>query len=127
MNTRRNDLTPQEVEVMFEGGTEPPFTGPLLKEDRTGVFVCKNCQQELFSSQTKYDSGSGWPSFTAPVETSRVQMITDVSHGMTRTEVRCGRCRAHLGHVFPDGPLEAGGQRYCINSASLEFAPKENE
>lgn len=100
--------------------TEPPFSGDLLDEMRDGVFVCAGCDNELFESGTKFDSGSGWPSFTAPEGEDRVEARKDLSHGMERTEVICSRCGGHLGHVFDDGP-EPTGKRYCINSASLDF------
>ncbi len=108
---------------MFEGGTEPPFSGSLLHEKRQGNFVCKNCGMELFSSDTKFDSGSGWPSFSQPANRKNVKLKDDSSHGMIRTEVICANCGAHLGHVFDDAPAELGGQRYCINSACLDFKP----
>ncbi len=116
-------LTPEEKHIMFEGGTEPPFSGALLQEHRTGSFVCKNCGTTLFTSNTKFESGSGWPSFTEPADREHVTLIDDTSLGMTRTEVRCKTCNAHLGHVFEDGPQDKGGMRYCINSLSLEFNP----
>lgn len=118
MNT---NLSEEEKNVMFHGATEAPFSGALLHEERQGSFVCKNCGTELFSSTTKFDSGSGWPSFTEPANREHVTIKEDISHGMIRTEVTCSNCGAHLGHVFPDGPVQAGGQRYCINSVSLDF------
>ncbi|MEO5691289.1 MAG: peptide-methionine (R)-S-oxide reductase MsrB [Candidatus Saccharimonadales bacterium] len=120
-------LTPEEKKILFEGGTEAPFSGALLQEHRTGSFVCKNCGTMLFASDTKFESGSGWPSFTEPADREHVTLISDVSHGMTRTEVRCNTCNAHLGHVFDDGPEDKGGMRYCINSLSLEFTPESPE
>lgn len=123
MNTH---LTDDEKRIMFEGGTEPPFSGALLHEHRTGDFVCKNCGAVLFSSDTKFDSGSGWPSFTEPKNRQHVTLTEDTSHGMVRTAVSCAQCGAHLGHVFDDGPQDAGGLRYCINSACLTFNPEEN-
>ncbi len=119
------NLTDDEKRIMFEGETEAPFTGELLNEDRTGSFTCKNCGTELFSSDTKFDSGTGWPSFTEPKNLEKVILKEDRSHGMVRTEVLCANCGAHLGHVFDDGPVDAGGQRYCINSACLAFNPKD--
>lgn len=118
-------LSAEEREVLFGGGTEAPFSGALLHEKRTGVFSCKNCGNELFASDTKFDSGSGWPSFTEPANREHVVLKTDASHGMVRTEVVCANCGAHLGHLFDDGPREAGGKRYCINSVCLNFNPKQ--
>jgi peptide-methionine (R)-S-oxide reductase len=114
-------LTPEEMNILFEGGTEAPFSGALLHESRSGTFNCKNCGHVLFSSDTKFDSGSGWPSFTEPANKEHVTLLTDETLGMTRTEVRCKNCDAHLGHVFDDGPKDKGGMRYCINSLSLDF------
>ena len=105
---------------MRQAGTEPAWTGDLNGNKAAGEYRCGGCGAPLFSSESKYDSASGWPSFTAPTEPGAVAEIDDVSHGMRRTEVRCARCEGHLGHVFPDGP-GADGLRYCINSASLEF------
>jgi peptide-methionine (R)-S-oxide reductase len=113
-------LTPQQYHVLREQGTEAPGTGALLHEKRTGMFTCAGCGTELFTSDTKYDSGSGWPSFTDPANVEHVTLIEDTSHGMRRVEVRCATCDGHLGHVFPDGP-GVSGERYCINSCSLEF------
>lgn len=118
-------LTAEQKYVMFDKGTEAPFSGALLHEKRHGDFVCANCGEVLFSSDTKFDSGSGWPSFTEPASQKRVNLSTDTTHGMVRTEVTCAHCGAHLGHLFDDGPIEAGGQRYCINSLSLQFNPDE--
>lgn len=117
------DLTEQEKHIMFEGGTEPAFSGELLDEHRKGGFTCKNCGIELFSSDTKFESGSGWPSFTEPANRENVVLTQDTTHGMVRTAVSCAHCHAHLGHVFDDGPMAAGGQRYCINSTCLNFIP----
>lgn len=118
---QRNDLTDAEKSVLFEGGTEPPFSGALDMEFRTGKYYCNNCHGLLFTSTAKFDSGCGWPSFTKPSDADNVALLVDVSHGMVRTEVRCKRCGGHLGHVFNDGPVDEGGQRYCINSLSLSF------
>lgn len=116
----RSKLSPEQYRILREAGTEAPFTGKLLNNKDKGMYRCAACGEPLFDSGTKYDSGSGWPSFTAPVESEAVEELTDQSHGMARTEVRCAKCEGHLGHVFPDGPGPAG-LRYCINSASLEF------
>ena len=121
----RERLSPEQYQILRQHGTERAFTGPYNTNKATGVYMCAGCGAPLFSSATKYDSGSGWPSYTAPVEGEAVTEISDTSHGMVRTEVRCARCDGHLGHVFPDGPRDAGGLRYCINSASLAFEPQE--
>lgn len=117
----RHDLTLEERQVMFEGGTEPPFSGALDLEFSNGKYFCNNCHSYLFSSGAKFDSGCGWPSFTEPAEAKNVTLLPDDSHGMVRTEVRCANCGSHLGHVFDDGPESSGGKRYCINSVSLSF------
>ncbi len=121
----KKKLTPEQYAVTQEGATEAPFSGALLKEKRTGVFRCVVCGAELFSSETKFDSGTGWPSFTDPMNREHVELVPDSSHGMVRTEVRCKTCGAHLGHVFDDGPADRGGKRFCINSCSLDFQPEE--
>ena len=120
----RQRLSPEQYHVLREAGTERAFTGALYNNKKTGEYLCGACGAELFTSDTKYDSGSGWPSFTAPAAGGAVEEHVDRSHGMVRTEVNCARCGSHLGHVFPDGPGPEG-LRYCINSASLSFAEKE--
>ncbi len=114
-------LTAEERHVLLEGGTEAPFSGKYVDNHNDGVYHCKVCGNALFSSDTKFDSGSGWPSFTDPMVAENVGTRIDSSHGMERTEVFCKNCNSHLGHVFEDGPKEAGGKRYCINSVCLEF------
>ncbi len=119
-----SDLSEKERKVIEECGTEPRFSSELLEEDREGVFACKKCGQNLFSSEHKYDSGSGWPSFYDVLNSENVNEKPDKSHGMQRTEVVCSNCEAHLGHVFKDGPEEETGLRYCINGIALEFEPR---
>ena len=119
----RKILSPEQYRVMREKGTEPAFTGKYWQNHEEGTYLCGACGQELFRSDTKYDSGSGWPSFWAPVTGEAVETETDSTHGMARTEVHCSRCGAHLGHVFDDGPRPSG-VRFCVNSASLEFKPE---
>lgn len=116
----RKELPPERYAVLRESGTEPPFTGALLANKETGTYVCGACGAPLFSSATKYESGSGWPSFWEPAHRENVDLVDDGSHGMVRTEVRCKRCGSHLGHVFDDGPAPTG-KRYCINSLALGF------
>jgi peptide-methionine (R)-S-oxide reductase len=119
-----NQLSPELRRVAREGGTEAPFTGKHVNNHEKGVYKCAICGTELFSSDTKFDSGTGWPSFTNPANLEHVVLKEDTSGGMSRTEVICKNCGAHLGHVFDDGPAEAGGKRYCINSVCLEFEKK---
>jgi peptide-methionine (R)-S-oxide reductase len=121
----RAKLTPEQYQVLREAGTERAFTGQYEKNKAAGEYRCAGCGELLFASDTKFDSGSGWPSFTRPAEGQAVDEHTDASHGMVRTEVTCAKCAGHLGHVFPDGPREDGGLRYCINSAALKFEPEE--
>ena len=117
----RAQLTPEQFAVTRRGATEPPFTGALYTNRADGEYRCVCCGALLFSSRDKYDSGSGWPSFTRPADGDTIATSTDQSLGMVRTEANCARCDAHLGHVFPDGPPEETGERWCINSAALDF------
>jgi peptide-methionine (R)-S-oxide reductase len=117
-------LSPMQFRVLREHGTERSFSGALLENKKEGTYLCGGCGLPLFPSSTKFDSGTGWPSFWDPVNDTNVGRESDLSHGMTRTEVHCSRCQGHLGHVFTDGP-EPTGLRYCINSVSLQFEPAE--
>ncbi|HWT39903.1 MAG TPA: peptide-methionine (R)-S-oxide reductase MsrB [Dongiaceae bacterium] len=116
-------LTKEQQAVLFDKATEAPFSGTFLYNKDDGVYVCANCGAALFRSDTKYDSHCGWPSFDQAIP-GAVKESTDTSHGMVRTEITCATCGGHLGHVFDDGPIETTGQRYCINSLSLDFTPK---
>jgi peptide-methionine (R)-S-oxide reductase len=122
----RAELTPEQYQVLRLKGTEPPFTGKYVQNHDDGMYHCAACGAELFRSDTKFESGTGWPSFTEPAVAANVTTEDDYSHGMHRVEVNCAHCGGHLGHVFPDGPSEAQGGtglRYCINSCSLDFDP----
>ena len=120
----RKDLTPEQYRVMREQGTEPPFSHPFALSKNEGAYKCAGCGAELFRSDAKFDSGTGWPSFTEPAMTDAVELREDRAHGMVRTEVVCRRCGGHLGHVFDDGPGPTG-QRYCINGVCLVHEPEE--
>lgn len=121
----QRELTPDEFRITRQKGTEPAFTGQYWNTKSAGTYTCRCCGTPLFSSDTKYDSGSGWPSFYRPIETANIEEVDDLSHGMQRVEILCKVCDAHLGHVFEDGP-EPTGLRYCVNSASLKLETKEN-
>jgi peptide-methionine (R)-S-oxide reductase len=119
----REELDPEAYAVLRSGATEPPFTGKYALSKEDGMYRCGGCGAELFSSDAKFDSGTGWPSFTEPAVAENVEVREDRAHGMVRTEVVCASCGGHLGHVFDDGPRDQGGLRYCINSCALDLAP----
>jgi peptide-methionine (R)-S-oxide reductase len=118
----RQELTPEQYDILRRKGTEPAFTGAYVDEKTPGVYRCAGCGAELFRSEAKFDSGTGWPSFVEPTALESVETETDTSYGMVRTEVKCASCGGHLGHVFPDGPGPTG-LRYCINSCALDLDP----
>lgn len=119
----QESLTPEEYKILRKRGTEPPFTGKLLHNKKKGVYSCAGCGNELFKSATKFDSGTGWPSFFEPISEDSIEVRIDTSHGIKRTEILCSRCGGHLGHVFGDGPKPTG-LRYCMNSVALHFEEK---
>lgn len=121
----RERLTPEQYRILREKGTEAPFTGELLHNKDMGSYTCAACGTELFDSKTKFDSGSGWPSFYDVAGSDTVRLVDDASHGMARVEVQCAHCGGHLGHLFDDAPQTPTGQRFCINSVSLDFKPKK--
>lgn len=124
-NYWKKKLTSEQFEIMRNKGTETPFTGKYINNHQEGMYECAACGAELFASGTKFDSGTGWPSFDSPVNREKVKLEDDYSQGMRRIEVKCKNCGSHLGHVFPDGPKHTTGERYCINSACLMFKPKK--
>ena len=122
----KEKLSPEQYRVLREKGTEAPFSGKLLHADKEGVYLCVACGNPLFSSETKFDSGTGWPSFSEVISSDKIMLKQDKSLGMKRTEILCRRCGSHLGHVFSDGP-KSTGKRFCINSEALNFVKKKNE
>jgi len=123
----REELTPEQYQVLRKAGTERAFTGKYWNNHDDGIYRCAGCGAELFGSDTKFESGSGWPSFTEPKVAEAVTLKRDISHGMIRTEVECARCGGHLGHVFDDGPRDRGGLRYCMNSCAMDFQSNASE
>ena len=123
----REQLTDQQYYVLRQAGTERPFTGQYVDTEDDGTYLCAACGNELFSSETKFHSGSGWPSFWDVLNQGNVELRQDMSHGMNRVEIICAQCGGHLGHVFEDGPRDKTGLRYCINSAALDFEPESEE
>lgn len=121
----KKKLTPKQYNILRKGETEVPFSSELLDNHEKGMYTCAVCGNELFSSDTKFESGTGWPSFDNPANLENIELVDDDSFGMHRTEVKCKKCGSHLGHVFDDGPAETTGKRYCINGACLLFKPKE--
>lgn len=121
----KKELTPEQFDVLRKKGTERPGTGKYLKNKESGIYTCAACGNPVFKSTTKYESGSGWPSFTAPYSEGSVKVLLDKSLGMIREEIVCANCGSHLGHKFPDGPKDKGGERYCINSVSMDFKKEE--
>jgi peptide-methionine (R)-S-oxide reductase len=123
----REQLTAEQYHILRQAGTERPFTGKYVNMEDEGVYTCAACGANLFSSDTKFHSGSGWPSFWDVIDQGNVELRDDSSHGMRRTEIRCAQCGGHLGHVFDDGPRDKTGLRYCINSAALDFDPTKDD
>ena len=123
----RELLTPEQYHVLRQSGTERPFTGEFVDTEDDGTYVCAGCKAPLFSSNTKFHSGSGWPSFWDVMDKGNIELHEDRSYGMVRIEINCAKCGGHLGHVFPDGPKDKTGMRYCINSAALAFEPDDSE
>lgn len=120
----KQKLTSEQYAALREGATEAPFSGDLYTNKADGNYHCAACGQELFSSDTKYESGSGWPSFYDAISMDKIKLVDDYTHGMHRIEVKCANCDSHLGHVFDDGPKDKGGKRYCLNSVCLDFTPE---